>query len=245
MTRLKNFLKKLKWPAIIFAVVYFFAAIPEIQHKNDGESKSIGSVRAGKLENAWLVPFSGKNFKFFSGLSYFVFNNGYTHSKTCRTILDAYKICETTCPGIFFRIDECSDKNGGKMLIHRTHQNGMSVDFMTPKKRGASQSTILDHLGYFDYLQDFDENGRFCFAKSIQLDFETMARHILALDDSARKNGLRINKVIFMLELKDDFYATLSGKKVKERGIYFAQNLPYWTNRVHDDHYHVDFEEIN
>ena len=233
--------KRPKWAAIIFAAIFLIGAIPEFYKTNKGESRSLGSVRDGGLENGWLVPFSGKNFRYFSQLSYYLFDNGYTHSKTWRTIIDAYRTCETTCPGTQFRLMECSDKSGGRLMIHRTHQNGTSADFMVPKKRGGSQSTFFDHLGYFHYLIDFDEKGRLFGAKSVEIDFEAVARHILAIDEAAKANGLKIRKIIFRLELMNELLATPSGKLVAERGIYFAQRLPYWTNRVHDDHYHIDF----
>jgi penicillin-insensitive murein DD-endopeptidase len=54
-----------------------------------------------------------------------------------------------------------------------------------------------------------------------------------------------VKKVILMLELKDDFYATPNGKKVKNKGIYFAMNLPEGTNKQHDDHIHVDIEPVD
>lgn len=200
-------------------------------------------MRNGSLENGWLLPYNGRNFAYFSGLSYGVFNNAYTHSTTYRIILDAYKTCETTCPGVFFRLMETSDKHGGRLLIHRTHQNGTSADFMMPKKRAGKPCRWFDHLGYFHYLLDFDEKGRLYGCKSVEVDLESAARHILALDAAARKHGQRIKKVILRLELTDEFYATPSGQAVRERGIYLVQNMPYWTNRVHDDHYHVDFVE--
>lgn len=129
-------------------------------------------------------------------------------------------------------------------MIHRTHQNGTSADFMVPKKRGGSQSTFFDNLGYFHYLLDFDEKGRLFGAKSVEIDFETMAKHVLAIADAAQRNGLKIRKIIFRLELKDELFATPTGKSLTERGIPFSQRLPYWTNRVHDDHYHIDFENL-
>ena len=216
-------------------------AIPELSYKNSGKSKAKGSVRDGQLENAYLIPYSGKNFRYFSPLSYYLLNNGYTHSSTCQTVLDAYKICETTCPGIQFRIMECSDKKGGKLLIHRTHQNGTSVDFMVPKKKKSKQSTFWDHLGMWHYLLEFNNQGQLNVNKNVAIDFETIGKHILALDDSARKNGMRIKKIILKIELKDDLYKTPSGKKVKARGIYVVQGLTPIVNKVHDDHYHVDF----
>ncbi|MBX9853264.1 MAG: hypothetical protein K2X86_16085 [Cytophagaceae bacterium] len=71
-----------------------------------------------------------------------------------------------------------------------------------------------------------------------------MAEHILLLEKHARKNGLKIKKVIFKIELKDDLFNTEYGKKLKAKGIYFAQVLTPILNKVHDDHYHIDFEEL-
>ncbi len=58
------------------------------------------------------------------------------HSKVYQTLIDSYKECQRTCPDVDFKIMECSNKKGGQMLIHKTHQNGLSVDFMIPKKKG-------------------------------------------------------------------------------------------------------------
>ena len=80
--------------------------------------------------------------------------------------------------------------------------------------------------------------------KKVSVDFETMGKHIIALDNAARKNGLAISKVILKINLKDDFYCTKSGKEVKRRGIYFARNLSKAIDMVHDDHYHVDFKIV-
>ncbi len=235
-------MKRKHWLLLILSIIAIALSIPELVHNNSGKSKASGSVGKGKLTNAYLVPWSGQNFRYFSPISYFLLDNGYTHSKVHNTILEAYKICESTCPNTQFRIMECSDKSGSKLLFHKTHQNGLSVDFMSSKIKNGKQSRLFDRLGLWHYLLEFSNSGKLNFSNKTSIDFETMARHILALDKAARNNGLRIKKVIFKIELKDDFFKTPSGKKVKQKGIYFAQALPKWTNRVHDDHYHVDFE---
>ncbi len=233
----------LKYLALFLLLAFVVCAIPEVFYKNEGRSKSIGTVGKGQLENAYLMPLWGANFSYFSPLSYYVMDNGYTDSKVHNTLLEAYETCETSCKGTHFKIMECSDKKGGKLRLHRTHQNGMSVDFMSPKKRqNGKQSRFFDRLGLWHYLLEFTNAGNLTIASKVSIDFETMAKHILALDDAARKNGLRINKVILKIELKPAFFRTESGKKVKARGIYFARSLPDLVNRMHDDHYHIDFE---
>jgi penicillin-insensitive murein endopeptidase len=81
--------------------------------------------------------------------------------------------------------------------------------------------------------------------KEVSIDFETIAKHIIALDNAARKNGLAISKVILKIDLKDELFNTKSGKELHQRGIYFARNLSKTLNMFHDDHYHVDFKVVN
>ena len=123
-----------KWFLVPISIILLLLSIPEMMHKNQGNSKARGSVRNGSLENAYLLPYSGQNFRYFSPFSYYILNNGYLHATVAGIALYSYKECETTCPGVDFRMMECANKEGGKMLIHRTHQNGLSIDFMVPKK---------------------------------------------------------------------------------------------------------------
>ena len=223
-------------------VALFLLSLPELFHKNKGTTKSIGSVRDGKLENAYLVPYSGKNWSYFSPFSYYILDNAYTHHQVHDAIIDAYHICEETCPNTKFKLMETSHEDGGRMHFHRTHQNGMSADFMVPKMNGKGiQTRWLDHIGLSHYLLAFDDNGVSTLSENTQIDFETMGRHILALDKAAKKNGLRIRKIILKIALKDDLYATESGKEIKKRGIYIVQGLSHIVDILHDDHYHIDF----
>jgi penicillin-insensitive murein endopeptidase len=116
---------------------------------------------------------------------------------------------------------------------------------MVPKMKNHKQVKRYDKIGLWHYLLNFDAAGRLTMNKDVVIDFETMGKHLIALDDAARKNGMTISKVILKIDLKDEFYNTKSGKEVKRRGIYLARNLSETLNKVHDDHYHVDFRIIN
>lgn len=234
--------KTRRWFLIILGLGIFILSLPEIFYKNTGESRAVGSVGNGSLENEYLLPYRGLNFKYFSPLSYYILDNAYVHSKLYHTLIDAYAICESTCPDTFFRVMECAHKGGGKMLIHRTHQNGLSVDFMIPKMKNGKQARFYDYFGIWHYLLEFTNDGKSKLNKQVEIDFETMGKHILALDAAAHQQGLRIQKVILKIELKDDFFRTESGQKVKSKGIYFAKSLTPMVNNAHDDHYHIDFE---
>jgi penicillin-insensitive murein DD-endopeptidase len=234
---------KKRWIFLSGTIVLFgLLSLPEIYHTNQGVSESTGSVRNGKLKNGWLMPFEGENFRYFSHFSYYILNNAYVNSSVYQTLMDAYKTCETTCPDREFVLMECTRKRGGRMLIHWTHQNGTSVDFMVPKKRGEDYTVMSNHAGMFHYLFQFNENGKFSLNPKTEIDFETMAHHLLALDDAAKKNGLYIRKILFNTSLQDELYNTAAGRELQKRDIRIIPHLSDLVNRYHDDHYHVDFE---
>ena len=238
-------IKKLGFLRLLFLALLVFlgiSAAPQIFHSNSGVSQSIGPVNKGEIVNAYLLPYSGDNFRYFSPLSYYILGRAYVHSTVHQIVLDSYKQCETQCSGIKFRVMECSNKKGGKMRPHRTHQNGTSIDFKTPLMKKGKQHRSWDRIGLFTYALGFNKDGALSLNKKVSIDFETMAKHILETEKAARKNGMRIKKVIFKINLKDNLFATPSGKKLKKSGIYFAQNLPKSIDNLHDDHYHVDFE---
>lgn len=238
---------KINKSKIILLVILFAFTIkstPQILHKNAGPSKTTGKVNNGEIENAWLMPRKGNNYKYFSWFSYYILGRGYTHSDVCKTIIASYSELEETSPGIKFRHMESAKKKGGKTWPHRTHQNGLSVDFMTPLKKNEKQKLAYDRIGMFRYVMNFDNNGKAKINKKVSIDFEQCALHILTLEKHARQHNLRIKKVILNTNLKDDLFKTKYGQKLKESGIYFTQNLSPMLNKLHDDHYHIDFERL-
>lgn len=209
--------------------------------KGTGKSLSKGSVKKGSLKNGRRFPKKGENFKYFSKLTYFINGRAWVHSKVCDATLDAYKDCKQSMPNRNFMIMECSHKKGGKMFPHRTHQNGTSIDFAVPLKKNKKPYHGDQWKGIWHYGMRFDEKGRCKGNKNISIDFEDMAKHILALEKAARKRKMYIKKVLLKINLKDDFFSTPSGIEVKEKEIYFAKYLPPAIDNVHDDHYHIDF----
>ena len=137
---------------------------------------------------------------------------------------------------------ECSHQHGGKLYPHRTHQNGMSVDFMMPKLKDNKPYYGLDNLGAQHYMLTFDQNGKYSKDPSIEIDFNTIALHILELQSAAKKNGMSIAKVIIHTGIKDELFATEKGKILKQSEIYVVRNLSPLINSIHDDHFHIDFK---
>lgn len=214
------------------------------QNKNDSlVSQSLGSVSNGSLKNGKLVPFHGENYSYFDKTSY-LSGRAFLNSKVLSTILDGYKKLATTEPNRNFKIMECAHKHGGKLCPHRTHQNGLSVDFMVPKTKNKKPYYGLDTLGVNHYWLTFNNQGQYNKDTSITIDFESIAKHLLILKKQAKKHKLKIQKVIIKVELKDELFEGEYGKKLKESGIYIVKSLSPTINALHDDHYHVDFKEM-
>jgi penicillin-insensitive murein endopeptidase len=209
-------------------------SLPSICHGTEG---------AGTVEHSKLLPFAGINFTCYDTGSYLI-GHEFMSDVMMKTLLASYKELETTVPGRQFKYMESGLQNGGPIPGHRTHQNGRSVDLMVPLVKDSLPYYVLDQIGGWHYGLDFDDNGRWQKDSTITIDFNLIGLQILSLDKQARKFGYHVKKVILKLELKDEFYATAAGKKVRAKGIYLAMNLPPEVNKQHDDHFHVDFEPL-
>jgi len=215
-----------------------------LSNRNDSiKSMSIGTVSEGRLEHGKLVPYKGNNFKYFDSISY-VNSRGYLNDDVLKTLLSTYESMENKSPNQIFTVMECSNKEGGKIYPHRTHQNGLSIDFMVPLVKDNQPYYGLDSLGGNHYLLGFDDNGCYLEDKNVIINFDLIALHILELNKNSKLNKLKISKVILKIELKDELFKSKYGEELKASGIYFAQKLSPIINELHDDHYHIDFEKI-
>ncbi len=216
---------------------------------NEKPSRSIGNSGDGGLINGKRLPFKGNNFQYFNFLSYLK-GNCFVHEKVKQTLIDAYKICEKTCPGIEFSTGEGSKKHGGSYVVnHRTHQNGTSLDLQLVFEKEHKQYEPNNLFNAYGYGLNTDDNGTInksipinIYPENTRIDFETNAKFLLALDDACRKNKIKIKIVILKVELKRPLFETSAGKQLLTRNILFANVLPNFVNDAHDDHFHVDFE---
>ena len=203
--------------------------------ENNRPSISHGKVSNGHIENAKRVPMRGANYTTYTFWGYLL-GRTYAHERVKHTILDAYTACQKSCPETRFVLGEIGSRHGGPFLPHRTHRNGLSVDFMTPFQKNGKAYTGNTLGKLWGYGWELDQKGE---TAKVRIDYEIMARHLLALEASAKANGLRIQKVIFDPVLRPFLLASPSGKKIR--------HLPFTKNRVivrHDDHYHIDFEVL-
>lgn len=198
-------------------------------------SVCFGTPAKGRLEHARQLPSAGKNFSAYSWLGV-TLGRTYVHDKVYATVLDAYRILSEKAPDKYYVYGETGWSNGGKFRPHKTHQNGLSVDFFVPVLDRQVKSTPLPTgmLNKFGYDIEFDNNGRY---GDYVIDFTALAEHLWALKEAAAKQRIGIRHVIFDNELQKLLFQTPQGAKLSTE-LTFSKKKP-WIK--HDEHYHVDF----
>ena len=195
-----------------------------------------GTTKKGKLEGGVALPNQGKNFVSYSRLAS-VLGRNYVHSKTRDVLLSAYKQLETELPGKVYKYAETGFEEGGPFKPHKTHQNGLSVDFMVPVLDKQNNSVHLPTHAFnkFGYNIDFDNKGNY---EQYRLDFEALGAHLVALHKAALKHNIEIWRVLFDPRLQPYLYNTRYGDYIKQHILIPKKRS--WVR--HDDHYHVDFK---
>ena len=220
---------------VSLASIFFLTCAASTYAAGKPESTCFGSHDKGKIENAWQLPSSGENFSAYSAIGTSAGRN-YVHSAVYRVIIESYKLVHQRTPQTIFVYGETGWKNGGRFRPHKTHQNGLSVDFFVPVKDKNGRSvpipaTVFNKLGY---NIEFNSQGQY---KDLSIDFEAMAEHLLALKSVADRQGIKIWRVIFDNDLQKLLFQTSKGKDLQAQ-LTFSRKKP-WVR--HDEHYHVDF----
>jgi penicillin-insensitive murein DD-endopeptidase len=198
-------------------------------------STCYGTVANGRLEGGVRLARSGANFKPYSSAAVLI-GRTYAHSTVRDIVAAAYGVMEKTAPEKVFVYGESGWEEGGRIRPHRTHRNGLSVDFMVPvlDAKGRSVPMPGSVRNRFGYDIEFDREGRY---EDLRIDFEAVAEHLFQLDATARARGSGLALVIFDAPYLPKLFAT-------RRGPYLKANLPFMKGRPwvrHDEHYHVDF----
>ena len=200
------------------------------------KSTCYGTTANGRLENGVKLPADGENFKSYS-LVLAGIGRTYVHSKVHQVVTRAYASLEKSHPDVVFVYGETGFATGGRFKPHKTHQNGLSVDFMAPVRDATNTSVPLPTSAFnkYGYGIDFDAAGRF---EDLTIDFEAMAAHIRALHIESRKAGIDIWRVIVDPRLQPQLYRSRHGQYLRENILIPKKRS--WVR--HDDHYHVDFK---
>jgi penicillin-insensitive murein DD-endopeptidase len=200
-------------------------------------AKSIcyGTPSNGKIDGAMQLPSSGANFSAYSDVGV-TLGRTFVHTQVREIIVAAYRELEQALPDVKFVYGETGWKNGGSFKPHRTHQNGLSVDFFVPVRDSAGRSAALptNIANKFGYDIEFDSRAKF---RDYTIDFDAMAEHLYVLDIAAKKLKAPIKLVIFDTAYLPKLFAT-------KRGDYLISNVKFMQTKAwvrHDEHYHVDF----
>jgi penicillin-insensitive murein DD-endopeptidase len=194
-----------------------------------------GTVSNGRIDAAVQLPASGANFSSYSDAAV-ALGRTYVHARVANVVSASYKNLEASAPDVRFVYGETGFKSGGVFKPHRTHQNGLSVDFFVPVRDASGRSVPLptDITNKFGYAIEFDKSGRY---GKYTIDFEALAEHLYQLHFAAKRQQAPIKLVIFDPPYLPKLFAT-------KRGAFLKKNLHFMKQHAwvrHDEHYHVDF----
>jgi penicillin-insensitive murein DD-endopeptidase len=208
-----------------------------IAFESERPSHSTGTPTHGGLQHGKRLPSRGSNFRAYSDLGALMGRNA-VHHRVRDTVLDAYAEVGRELPGARFVYGETGWPGGGRFEPHRTHENGMVVDFFVPvlDQHGRAQHVPTHAFNRYGYDLEFSPEGRL---QDYRIDFEAMAAHLRALQSAGRRHGLDIRLVIFDKPLRERLFASRGGRDLR-RHMTFSQREP-WVR--HDEHYHVVFVE--
>jgi penicillin-insensitive murein endopeptidase len=204
--------------------------------ENAPTSTCYGTTAKGRLEYGWQLPSSGENFSAYSLLGVGAGRN-YLHSEVQKIVVETYAELQRKAPSKLFVYGETGWEEGGQFRPHKTHQNGLSVDFFVPvlNSDGESEALPTNTFNKFGYNIEFSQQGQY---DDYRIDYDAMALHLLTLKQVADRHGVKVWRVIFDNTLQKQLFATQYGTDL-QAALTFSKKKP-WVR--HDEHYHVDFE---
>ncbi len=199
------------------------------------QSTCYGTTANGRLEHGVQLPAAGENFVGYSGLAA-TLGRTYLHSTVRSIVLDAYIELQEKAPGKRFKYAETGFAKGGPFKPHKTHQNGLSIDFMVPviNAKGESVHLPTHPFNKFGYNIEFDTKGEY---EALHIDYEAMAAHLVALHRAAEQHKVKVWRVIFDPAMQSYLLKTSHANYLKQH-VNFSKKRS-WVR--HDEHYHVDF----
>jgi penicillin-insensitive murein endopeptidase len=199
-------------------------------------STRYGSIGNGRLSNGVQLPSQGDNFVAYSvpGVE---LGRTYVHGLVRQAVLDSYANVRKTMPDKIYVYDETGFSYGGPIRSHRTHQAGLSIDFMVPILNNENLSVRLPStpLNKFGYELEFDEQGHI---PGFRIDFDAMAEHLYQISIVAHQHGIAIKRVIFDQHLMERLFSN------SRHGAELRGTMPFMKGCPcirHDEHYHIDF----
>lgn len=198
-------------------------------------SECHGRVGDGRLEDGVQLPTSGSNYSAYSMLAG-PLGRTWVHSTVAGIVTDAYAELAAAHPDWRYVYGETGGRNGGVFKPHKTHRNGLSVDFFMPVRDRDGRSVALPTgIGNrYGYDLEFDANARM---GDYAIDFDAIAEHLYQLQVAATARAAGIAQVIIDPRYFPKLFATSRGRWLEQNLRFMKRNA--WVR--HDEHYHVDF----
>ena len=198
-------------------------------------SQCYGRPGNGRLDGGVKLPLQGDNFSAYSPVAVAA-SRTFLHATAARIVVDAYARLKTSSPASQYVYGETGLAAGGRFAPHRTHQNGLSIDFFVPVHDASGVSVALPTQAHARFGYDIEFNGAGKY-QQFTIDFPALAEHLNQLDGAARGHSVRIGNVIIDPQFLPMLLAT-------RRGPWLKKNIPFMKGKPsvrHDEHYHVDF----
>ncbi len=198
-------------------------------------SQCYGRPGQGRLDNGVRLPLEGDNFSAYSRRAVAA-GRTYVHHQVADIIVGAYAKLAGDKVVARYVYGETGLASGGPFKPHKTHQNGLSVDFFVPVRDGAGRPAVMptESQARVGYDIEFDKRGRY---EDYRIDFVALAEHLHALHAVATMRGVGITRVIIDTDFLPQLMAT-------PRGAWLKRHIPFMVGKPwvrHDEHYHVDF----
>ena len=199
------------------------------------KSVCYGTTAAGSLRDGCKLPESGANFSAYSRLGVTA-GRTYVHCTVREIFASAYAEVARLRPDVRFVYGESGFAGGGPFAPHKTHQNGLSIDFFVPvrDRSGKPAPLPIGATNRWGYDLELDAQGRL---GELTIDFEAMAAHLLALQRTAKEHHARIARIYFDTGLQRSLRRTKTWPQLAS--LPFSTRQGWWR---HDEHYHVDFD---
>jgi len=154
----------------------FLLALP-LATASASASTCYGTPAQGRLQGGVQLPVQGQNYVPYSTLGV-TLGRTYVHQTVRDIVIDAYAATRMNAPEKRFMYGETGLATGGPFKPHRTHQSGISVDFMVPVVDRTHKSVLMPASiqNKFGYELEFDASGSL---DDLQIDFDAMAEHLL------------------------------------------------------------------
>jgi penicillin-insensitive murein endopeptidase len=197
-------------------------------------SLCFGTPDHGELRDGCQLPRDGANFSPYSSLGVAA-GRTYVHCAVAAVFADAFKQLATSRPDLRFVYGESGFARGGQFKPHKSHQNGLSVDFFVPvrDREGRSVPVPTSLLNRWGYDLEFSSRGM---SDELVIDFDAIALHLAALNSAARSHHIGIHRIFFDTQLQQRLHRSRHWPQISS--LPFSTRQGWWR---HDEHYHVDF----